>query len=452
MKIVTLLEAGDGPRWPVAHAVAERESGDRVIVLMPPPDHVDSPLARELTAGGVEVVASPVPHRGASIRRQAGGILRLRAELAALGADVVHYHHYASAVAARLATVGTTITRVYMVANPLHLDHPLIRPVERVLCRLDHLLIAPTSDVRCRYAALGQPVRRLRTVSYGVDLDRFTPADDRERRGVRTDLDLPENGFVAVRVAHFHPPGRLVHPGRGVAGHEVLLAAWSRFVELGGRGTLILVDGAPEGGEDVAGRRNEAAVRYRERVRVWAGALPGAAAVRWVHGVRDVRPYYAAADVNVVSSWVEDYGAIGVASACGVPTVATRVGAISELVDDETGWLVAPGDAVAVAECLTDAAAGRRTPAARDRGFAARARAEKLLDRRSLSQDVVAALHEAVRGARSWHACSGPGRSVPGCTGDRKNEFTRRWGDYCRTFRRCGQGPPAASATVSSVK
>ncbi|EIV93297.1 glycosyltransferase [Frankia sp. QA3] len=391
MKIATLVKTGDGPLWIIPHVLAAQESGDQVVVLLPAPDHTDSRVARELTALGIEVVESPAPRRGASPAGQLVGIVRLRARLRELGVDVVHYHLYASALAARLATLGTRITRVHMVAGPLYLDNTLIRRVERVLCRLDHLLIASSADIRQRYAALGLPAHRMRTLSYGVDLERFTPADDERRRAARAELGLAEDEFVAVCVAYFYPPKRLVHPGQGVKGHEVLLAAWARFAERGGRGTLILLGGG----------YGEAGESYRERVRAWAARLPGADRVRWVDSVTDVRPFYAAADVNVVSSWSESYGAGGEASACGVPTIATAAGGLPELVDDETGWLVGLGDAAAMAVALQEAAAGRRMPAARRRAAAARMRAEKLLDRRALSHDVVAALHDAARVRRA---------------------------------------------------
>ncbi|WP_261561714.1 glycosyltransferase [Frankia tisae] len=387
MKIATLVKTGDGPLWILPHVLAARESGDQVVVLLPAPDHTDSRVARELTALGIEVVESPAPRRGASPAGQLVGIVQLRARLRELGVDVVHYHLYASALAVRFATLGTRVTRVYMVAGPLYLDNALIRRAERVLCRLDHLVIASSVDIRRRYAALGLPAHRMRTLSYGVDLERFVPVDDERRREARAGLGLAKDEFVAVCVAYFYPPKRLVRPGQGVKGHEVLLAAWARFAEGGGRGTLILLGGG-------YGKAGES---YREQVRAWAARLPGADRVRWVDSVTDVRPFYAAADVNVVSSWSESYGAGAEASACAVPTIATAAGGLPELVDDETGWLVGLGDAAAMAAALQEAAAGRRTPAASRRAAAARMRAEKMLDRRALSHDVVAALHEAAR-------------------------------------------------------
>ncbi len=446
MKIATLVKTGDGPLWIIPHVLAARESGDQVVVLLPAPDHIDSRVARELTALGIEVVESPAPRRGASPAAQLVGILRLRARLRELGVDIVHYHLYASALAVRLATLGTRITRVYMVAGPLYLDNTLIRRAERVLCRLDHLLIASSADIRRRYAALGLPAHRMRTLSYGVDLERFSPADDERRRAARAELGLGEDEFVAVCVAYFYPPKRLVHPGQGVKGHEVLLAAWARFAERGGRGTLILLGGG----------YGEAGESYREQVRAWAARLPGADRVRWVDSVTDVRPFYAAADVNVVSSWSESYGAGGEASACGVPSVATAAGGLPELVDEETGWLVGLGDAVAMAAALQEAAAGRRTPAARRRGEAARLRAEKLLDRRALSHDVVAALHHAARvrhtPRRGLHRASSPSSPKPSAVQPSSSSSSSSSLPVGPSARRSGPDRPGAGALVGRVR
>ncbi len=392
MRIATLVKTGDGPLWIIPQVLAERAAGDEVVVLLPAPHHADSRVARELAALGVEVVESPAPLRGGSPLAQLAGIRRLRTLLRALDVDVVHYHLYASALAARLATLGTRITRVHMVAGPLYLDNGLIRRVERVLCRLDHMLIASSGDIAARYTALGVPAHRLRTLSYGVDLARFTRADEKRRTRARAEFDLPADEFVAVCVAYFYPPKRLVRPGQGVKGHEVLLAAWARFVERGGEGTLILLGGG----------YGEAGEQYRDRLRAWSATLPGADRIRWVESVTDVSPYYAAADVNVVSSWSESYGAGGEASACGVPSVSTAAGGLPELVDPETGWLVSLGDAAGLADGLRDAAAGRGGDAARQRSAAARLRAERLLDRRALSHEVVAALHDAAHDRRPW--------------------------------------------------
>ena len=66
--------------------------------------------------------------------------------------------------------------------------------------------------------------------------------------------------------------------------------------------------------------------------------------------------YYQAADVYVQASTAETFSiAIAEASACGTPVVATAVGGIPEIIaDGDTGFLVPPGDATAMAERIDE--------------------------------------------------------------------------------------------------
>ena len=98
-------------------------------------------------------------------------------------------------------------------------------------------------------------------------------------------------------------------------------------------------------------------------------------AVHWVGHVDDVVPWYHAADVSIAPSRSENHGAAGEASLLAVPTIASRVGGLPELViEDETGWLVPPDDPEALMAALRRAiAAGPEERQAR--GERARVRA-----------------------------------------------------------------------------
>lgn len=63
--------------------------------------------------------------------------------------------------------------------------------------------------------------------------------------------------------------------------------------------------------------------------------------------------FYAAADVCAVPSLTESFGLVALeAMACGTPVVATRVGGLQTVVTPESGLLVPPGDAGALADAI----------------------------------------------------------------------------------------------------
>lgn len=362
MRIVTVIKTSTGASWLLPLMSALLDSGHEPVVLLPQPD---GPLGSRLRAAGITVTAAAAPAQSRSPLAQLRGVWRLRAQLRELRPDVLHYHLYASALSARFASLGLGVPRVHMVPGPLYLENPVINAVERWLCRLDDIVICTSDHLRDRYQRLGLPSDRLPVIPYGVDCNRFTPASDAERGAARMRLSAGPDDFVALCVAYIYAPKRLVHRGAGIKGHEVLLAAWSRFVSAGGRGRLLFVgSGFGPAGE-----------QHREQLRAAGAGLAGADSVTWVDGVEDVRAFYAAVDVSVSPSLSENYGAVAEASACGVPSIASAVGGMPELVDAGTGYLVPPRDVGALTQALHDAARDRDTGALTHRGAAARRRA-----------------------------------------------------------------------------
>ena len=184
--------------------------------------------------------------------------------------------------------------------------------------------VTPTAFVRGRFVAGGFPAERV------VAKPNFVPHDP----GMRDGPAAPGEGGDVVFV------GRL-SPEKGL---DVLLDAWSRLAAWGALppGSRLRVLGDGPLAEDV-----QAAAAQDPRIE-WLGHRPREA----------VMDAIGAARVLVMPSvWYETFGlCIAEAFACGTPVVASRLGAMAELVEHgRTGFLFAPGAAQDLADTLVRA-------------------------------------------------------------------------------------------------
>ncbi|MGI5215735.1 glycosyltransferase [Plantactinospora sp. CA-290183] len=392
LRIAVLLKTNSGGMWILPQVTELRRRGHEVVVVLPPGS---GRLTAELTRHGFDVLGSPFDFRFRPDPATLRGLWRLRRLVRRLRPDVLHYHLYASALAARVATLGLPVRRVHMVAGPLFLESPLIRPVERLLWRLDHVTICGTAHTSGLYGALGCPPARRPVATYGVDPAHFAaprttaPDDpagagrDEVRAKSRAELGIDADAFLVVMVAYVYPPKRLAHRGRAIKGHDVLLAAWQTFRAGHPRAHLLLV-GA---GWTAAGEayRRDLVQRY---------GVATDPSVTWLESLADVRPCHRAADLSVSPSLSEGHGAVLEASAMGVPSIVSDAGGLPETVEESSGWVVPRGDPAALAAALATAhrefAAGRLAAW----GERARQRALRLFDNRTSAVRVADVIEE----------------------------------------------------------
>lgn len=183
---------------------------------------------------------------------------------------------------------------------------------------------------RCLTTLKLLPQERFELVYNGVDLSRVGPNQERGRR-FRQRYSIPQDRTVVVQVSW-------IIPEKGI---PLLLEAARLVVARNPDIQLVLV------GE---GSYREQYMRATEQMGLGDN-------VTWTGLVED--PFgegvYEAADIICqVSQWEEVFGwMIAEGMAHGKPIVATRVGGIPELVvNDQTGFLVDRGDAVAVSETV----------------------------------------------------------------------------------------------------
>ena len=382
MRVALVIKTNHGGLWTLPQIHELRSRGHEVTVVLPAGE---GRLRRALDAHGVPVVESSFSFRFRPRPATLSGLLGLRRQLLELAPDVIFYHLYASAVAARLAGAGLRAARLHMVAGPLYLESPTIRVVERLLVKLDTVTICGSEFTARAYRRLGRAPELTPAIPYGVDTRRFRPLDPEIARTTRAELGVDGSQFVVIMVAFVYAPKRAVHPRHGIKGHSVLLDAWSVFYRGHPESRLVIVGG----GIDAAGER------YRATMMSRFGLPDTARGITWIATTDDVRRYYAAADLSVSPSLSENHGAALEAGAMGVPSIVSDAGALPETVGPQSGWIVPRGDVAALKAALESAHREHASGALTSRGLRARELMQRTFERSRTSSDVVDVIEAA---------------------------------------------------------
>lgn len=201
-----------------------------------------------------------------------------------------------------------------------------IAQTRRTIAQADALLTVSEAMRQAAIARFGADPARTHTICNGFNGAVFHP---RDRAEARRELGVASDERLIVYV------GRLVE----AKGLNELVAAIGRLSKHEGRYRLALV------GDGVMREQLGASVRaagLAEWIR-FVGGLAPAQVAQWI----------AASNVLTLPSWSEGYPNVVVeAIACGRPVVATDVGGTREIVNAANGILIAPRDAVALADAL----------------------------------------------------------------------------------------------------
>lgn len=172
-------------------------------------------------------------------------------------------------------------------------------------------------------------------ILHGIDVERFVPVTKTERDALRRDLGLPEAGRL---VACY---GRI----RAQKGTDVFVDAMLKVLPERPGVTALVMGRATE---------KHRAFERDLRARVASVGLSGRILFLPEVPVDGMAAWYQVLDLFVAPQRWEGFGLTPLeAMSCGVPVVATTVGAFPEIVaDDATGDLVPPGDVDAMARAV----------------------------------------------------------------------------------------------------
>jgi glycosyltransferase involved in cell wall biosynthesis len=328
LQVIPALVSGGVERGTVEVGAALAAAGWKSYVAS-----AGGPMERELARAGVEHIRVPLTAKNPlTIRRNAAALAQI---IRRHNIDIVHARSRAPAWSAWRAAKKTrrcfvtTFHNVYGDKGPLkHWYNSVMARGERVVAISDFVAEHVANDY-------GVGWERLRTIPRGVDMRLFDPgrvSGDRVA-DLATKWRVPD-GFAVVML-----PGRLTR----WKGALDLIDAMAR---LGRRDVCCLLVGA----EQRSGFRREleAAIVKHDLIGQF----------RIVEDCRDIAAAYVLSDVVVSASTdPEGFGrTIVEAQAMGRPVIATDHGGAREtVIPGNTGWLVSPGDTVALAAAIDHA-------------------------------------------------------------------------------------------------
>ena len=320
------MVAGDESSGSILHVVASTDLRGAETAA------VDLARALEgLGAGGVVVALAPgdvggldVPALGPT-RYSPHSVAALRRQSRKSSVVVAHGSSTLPAVAA--ATLGTGVPFVYRsIGDPR--EWGATTTARRIRVRAAAAQAAAvvalwSGSAVTWHETLGVPAARLVVIPNAAPIADFSPATEGARRAARSAFGLDLDAPIALCMGALSPEKRV----------DVAIEATALLSDV----ELVVVGDGPERArlEVIAGEAAPERVHFLGQTSHPQGAL-------------------ATADLLVLPSDTEGQPRVAVeAGLSGLPVVATKVGGLSEIVDDgRTGFLVPPGDATRLAEAM----------------------------------------------------------------------------------------------------
>lgn len=271
--------------------------------------------------------------------RPLGAAFRLARYVGNTGIEVIHAHLPEAMIVAAAVKVLRPRVRVIITkhnAEP-YMKKLLWRVINYVSGLLASRIVCVSEGVREFDERYAYP-RKLEVIYNGIDTRRFAPGPG----GVREELGIGADRAVIGVVGRLAPQ----------KGHRYLLEALRRILDRGIEATLLIVG---HGEEEASIRGNIAELELEHYVRM-------------VSYRDDIEVLYNSLDLFCLPSLWEGFGLVlAEAMACGVPVVATRITGVTEVVAEDEGFLVDPGNSQGLAKAIEGALTNREERAERAR-------------------------------------------------------------------------------------
>ncbi|MGE5308177.1 MAG: glycosyltransferase family 4 protein [Deltaproteobacteria bacterium] len=290
-----------------------------------------------------------------------GTIAAIRRYMREKSIAVVNTHNYKSDMYGWLASIGTDARKVATCHNWITRG-PKMRIYESIdkgLLRLFDAVIAVSPALHEEIAKSGISPMKIRTIPNGIGFSGKTAEKDR--------LRLRQENCIEAGIKAVLSVGRLSRE----KGHDVLLRAFAALIREGRQLKLIVVG---EGGQRAMLEELSERLGLKGQV-VFTGFR------------NDVRMFLDSCDIFVLPSFTEAMPmALVEALSAGIPVVATKVGAVPDILQEgKYGLLTSPGDpdgmAAAIRNILADPAS------AADRAEKGRRHCRNTMSSRRMAQE-----------------------------------------------------------------
>jgi glycosyltransferase involved in cell wall biosynthesis len=184
---------------------------------------------------------------------------------------------------------------------------------------------AISPEIASEWISSGIPAEKVHLIPNTVDTNRYFPVDAKRKNLLRKKLNLPQDAIIAIYT------GRLV----SYKGLPLLLRVWDDIRRKHHHVLLVL---AGTGGLDIHNCEDELRKFVRDNELENALLFTGM--------VKNVPEYLQASDFFVFPTENDAFpSSVIEAMACGLPVIATPVGAIKNIItDNQTGILIQPSD------------------------------------------------------------------------------------------------------------
>jgi len=326
VKVLHLLKTSVGGSWALRQMKELVRMGVEVHAAIPP----SGSLLPQYNAAGVVVHPFQFDFPIRNLQKFPSISKNLKRLVSQLKPDIIHSHFVGTTLTMRLS-LGRRhfIPRIFQVPGPLHLENRFFRWGEIITSGSRDYWIGSCQWTVKRYIKSGISENRVFLSYYGIDLNDFalTKPTGKLRKELNIEREIPLIGMVAYMYA---PKWYLGHR-RGIKGHEDLIDALAicrkKIPNLKG----VFVGGAWGN-----------AVDYEQSVHEYAKKVLGDSAL-FLGTRNDVTQIYPDLDIAVHPSHSENVGGACESLLLGVPTIATNVGGLPDVViPEKTGWLVPP--------------------------------------------------------------------------------------------------------------